>query len=319
MYKRIADISYIRIAVAIVAALALLMPLEAASQINPVSRFSTSSTSGNYTGNGYNNIPDTNSDTTIAVEGPKFGISDYFRALTHKDTMNITPMFIGSLFLPGSAQIYNRQYWKLPIIYGGIAAFTTGAIVGKKNIRPYMVGGAVATWYLSVLDGVISYKSYQNPLPARASILASPIPGLGQAWNGDYWKIPLYYGGFAISGYCWVMNQKQYRKYKQMHIDTYESGETSRNGLSLDDMVWYRDRFRRLRDYSIICTALIYVLNIIDANVFSHLSNFDISDDLSLNVQPGVIEPVSIPGKAKMGSLQDFYSQNLGVRLNFNF
>ena len=78
--------------------------------------------------------------------------------------MNITPMFIGSLFLPGSAQIYNRQYWKLPIIYGGIAAFTTGAIVGKKNIRPYMVGGAVATWYLSVLDGVISYKSYQNPL-----------------------------------------------------------------------------------------------------------------------------------------------------------
>ena len=240
---------------------------------------------------------------------------DYFKRFNPSPNK---ALWYAALF-PGGGQIYNRKYWKLPIIYGGIAAFTTGAIVGKKNIRPYMVGGAVATWYLSVLDGVISYKSYQNPLPARASILASLIPGLGQAWNGDYWKIPLYYGGFAISGYCWVMNQKQYRKYKQMHIDTYESGETSRNGLSLDDMVWYRDRFRRLRDYSIICTALIYVLNIIDANVFSHLSNFDISDDLSLNVQPGVIEPVSIPGKAKMGSLQDFYSQNLGVRLNFNF
>lgn len=286
-------------------------PQQAVAQINPTTNF----------GNDYNRMPDNSSrDTTIAVEGPRFGVKDYFRALAHKDTMNITPMFFGSLLLPGSAQIYNRQYWKLPIIYGGIAAFTTGAIVGKKDIRPYMVGGAIATWYLSVLDGVISYKSWQNPLPARASILASLIPGLGQAWNGDYWKIPLYYGGFAISGYCWAINQKQFKKYKQMYIDTYESGEMSRNGLTLEDMIWYRDRFRRLRDYSIICTALIYVLNIIDANVFSHFTHFDISDDLSLNVQPGLIEPVGAPYKANTGyGLQDFYSQNLGVRLNFNF
>ena len=55
-------------------------------------------------------------------------------------------------------------------------------------------------------------------------------------------------------------------------------------------MIWYRDKFRRYRDYSVIATALVYVLNIVDANVFAHFNNFDISDDITVDLGPGLID-----------------------------
>lgn len=268
-----------------------------------------------------------NSEEGAVASKPSFTIPRYFKALGHKDTMKIVHMFAGSVILPGTAQIYNRQYWKLPIFYGTMAGFTGGAIAsnisyqnnGKtstKNLRNIMIAGAALSYYASLLDGVASYKSNVKPLPARASLYSALLPGLGQASNGDYWKIPIFYGGFAISGYCWISNQQQYKRYKQMYIDASAEGSEYKGNMSPDNMIWYRDKFRRYRDYSIISTALIYVLNIIDANVFAHFNDFDVSDDITFNVEPAVIEPVTT-----VPSFNDynFFSQSLGVKMNLKF
>ncbi|MBR7157497.1 MAG: hypothetical protein IKD16_03780 [Bacteroidales bacterium] len=263
----------------------------------------------------------------VPAEKPSFTVKSYFRGLAHKDTLKIVHMFAGSVVLPGTAQIYNGQTWKLPIYYGAMGGFIGGAVAsnisyqktGKsstKNLRTAMIAGAALSYYASILDGVISYKSPQNPLPARASLYSAILPGLGQAYNGDYWKIPIFYGGFAISGYCWVSNQQQYKRYKQMYIDAIEAGPEYQGSISTENMIWYRDKFRRYRDYSIIATALIYVLNIVDANVFAHFNDFDVSDDITLNVEPAIIEPAT---NVPSFNNYNYYSQAIGLQMNLKF
>ena len=161
-----------------------------------------------------------------------FSFKEYFGALGHKNTMKIGNMFAGSVVLPGTAQIYNRQYWKLPIIYGGLAAFagSGGYYLGRyqktvkaeaswqadrsafleanpglsydvpqplldtrsKTMGTWLMVGAGVVYWASLMDGVASYKSDQSPLPGRATLYSILLPGLGQAYNGEYWKIPVY-------------------------------------------------------------------------------------------------------------------------------
>lgn len=289
--------------------------------------------SGSFTAAGVPGTPSTSTEITaqdtvgVPVTKSSFTFKRYFKALSHKDTMDVAHMFFGSMILPGSAQIYNRQTWKLPILYGAVGGFVGGAIAynvkyqrdgtsGAKQMRNLMIAGAALTYYGSLLDGVISFKSDREPLPARASIYSALLPGLGQAYNGDYWKIPIFYGGFTVSIYCWAFNQTQYKRYRNMYIDAMSENSTYTGSLSTDDMIWYRDKFRRYRDYSIIATAIIYVLNIIDANVFAYFSDFDVSDDITLKVSPGIIE--NIPPNGKINSF-DYYGQAIGLKINMNF
>lgn len=268
----------------------------------------------------------TQEEEVVMSTKPSFTIGRYFKALAHKDSMKISQMSIGSMILPGTAQIYNKQYWKLPIVYGAIGGFIGGAFAfnssyqksgdpSQKDMRNLMIAGAALSYWGSVMDGVISYKSRQNPLPARASLYSALLPGLGQAYNGDYWKIPIFYTGFLVSGYCWSFNQTQYKRYKDMYISATVEGGGYTGNLTPDNIKWYRDQHRRLRDYSIIATALIYVLNIIDANVFAHFNDFDISDDISFKVEPGIIEPVT----TRYNHVNPYYTQSIGVKMNLKF
>ena len=228
----------------------------------------------------------------------QFTIKRFVKSLAHKDSMTLSNTFFGAMVLPGTGQIYNRDYWKLPIVYGTLGGCIGGAVAfnqkWKKNglnkdreTRNLFIWGAVASYWGQLMDVTVSYKSYEKPLPARASFYASLLPGLGQAYNGDYWHIPIYYAGFTISGYCWAFNQKQYKRYRKMYR---EYGEGTYTGhMTPENMVWFRDYYRRNRDYSVLSTALIYILNVIDANVFAHISHFDISDDITFNVHPDVI------------------------------
>lgn len=256
-----------------------------------------------------------NEDEVVTYAKPAFTVKRYFKALAHKDTMKIGQMGIGSMILPGTAQIYNRQYWKLPVVYGAIGGCIGGAIANKgKDSQKYFIAGALASYWGSVLDGVISFKSKQKPLPARASMFSAIVPGLGQAYNGDYWKIPIFYTGLGACAYAWGFNQQQYDRYRQMYIDLNEG--TYKGHLNAENIKWYRDQHRRMRDYSIIATILVYALNIIDANVFAHFSTFDISDDLSFNVEPTLINPV-IPMGNNYASNQ--MQQPFGFQMNLKF
>ncbi len=239
-------------------------------------------------GSNMNNNGYPQNDTTSynnGSNGPTFTIGDYFHGLSIKDSLKVQHVFTGSLLMPGTAQYYNGQTWKMPVIYGLLGGCIGGAIASKEHRTPFIIGAA-ATYLASVIDGVVCYKSDVTPLPARHTIYSTLLPGWGQAANGDYWKIPIFYAGFAATAYFWATNQKQYNRYKNylLHPDEYHGS------LSEKDLIWYRDKHRRYRDYSILGTALVYILNIIDANVFAHMSSFDISDDMGISVAPSIIE-----------------------------
>ena len=238
-----------------------------------------------------------------------FSFKEYFGALGHKNTMKIGNMFAGSVVLPGTAQIYNRQYWKLPIIYGGLAAFagSGGYYLGRyqktvkaeaawqadrsafleanpglsydvpqplldtrsKTMGTWLMVGAGVVYWASLMDGVASYKSDQSPLPGRATLYSILLPGLGQAYNGEYWKIPVYYTGLMISGYCLYNFNLNYRRFKNIHNMATDPNVEYDGSISGETAKYYRDVYRRYRDYSIVATVAVYLLQVIDANVFA--------------------------------------------------
>lgn len=122
-----------------------------------------------------------------------------------------------------------------------------------------------------------------------AAIRSAILPGLGQAYNEKYWKIPLVYAGIGTSIYFIVDNQRQYRNFKDAYLIRTDGDSTTTdqfpqytdaNLLSLVDF------HRRNRDFSAVITLLIYAFNIVDASVDAHLYGFDVSDNLSLNFRP---------------------------------
>ena len=120
------------------------------------------------------------------------------------------------------------------------------------------------------------------------------LPGLGQVYNNKYWKVPIIYGGFAILGYLIVWNNDRYQLYRRARIAV-ENEQSDQNPLSgfrnglferEDRLSSQVDRHRRDRDYTIILTAGLYGLNIMDAIVDAHLIEFDVNPDLSFRLEP---------------------------------
>ncbi|MEN6618985.1 MAG: DUF5683 domain-containing protein [Rikenellaceae bacterium] len=235
---------------------------------------------------------------------PAYTLKRYFKSLAGKDSMDITRMWAGSIILPGTAQIYNKDYWKLPVLYGGMATFIysgyksnlkyqeTGDEKFKKN-RDILYLGAALTYWGAMVDGVASFKYYKNILPARASLYSALLPGLGQAYTGNYWKIPIFYGGFIACGYFIYSNNMQYQRYRTLYNEASLPGSTVTGRYNVETLKYFKDNYRRYRDYSVLAGVLVYALNIIDANVFAHLQDFDVSDDLSASFGPGIIQPLN--------------------------
>ncbi len=147
-----------------------------------------------------------------------------------------------------------------------------------------------------------------KPDPLKSVWLGVIFPGLGQIYNRSYWKLPIVYGGFMGCGYAIGWNNEKYESYKQAYRDIItDAGNLSSDpnrsynailpeGYTIDRLGGengYRnllkDRqntYRRYRDISIVVAIAVYALSIIDAYVDAQLFDFDISDDLSLNVEP---------------------------------
>ena len=144
-----------------------------------------------------------------------------------------------------------------------------------------------------------------KPSPKRALWLAIVLPGAGQIYNRKYWKLPLIYGGFVGCAYAINWNSQMYHDYAQAYMDIMDDDPNTQSynsflhlGNTITDSNKSRyqelfrkrkDRFRRYRDLSIVATAAVYALSVIDAYVDASLSEFDISDDLSLHVAPTII------------------------------
>lgn len=129
--------------------------------------------------------------------------------------------------------------------------------------------------------------------PGRAALYSAVLPGLGQAYNGSYWKIPVIYsvlGGFIfLSDY----NNKQYKIYLNAYVAETDTLASTINPFvgdkSVEVLKANKEKFRRNRDLSYIAIFVAYGLSIIESNVDAQLSDFDVSDDLSLNIYPSVI------------------------------
>ena len=243
--------------------------------------------------------------TAVADTADKlFSFKEWGRGLAHKQTIEIGTMFMGSVFAPGTAQIYNKDYWKLPIIYGGIGTLAgTGGYYlhrynksgnpGDKTTGTWLLAGAGLVYWGSLMDGVISYESDIDPLPGRATMYSALLPGLGQIYNGELFKVPIYWGGLLISSHLLVKYNTNYKRFKRIHneatsTDPEISGNVPING---ETAKWYRDVYRRYRDYSIVATVLVYALQVLDANVFAYMHDFEVTDDISMNIEPALISP----------------------------
>lgn len=142
------------------------------------------------------------------------------------------------------------------------------------------------------------------PSPVKATWLALVIPGGGQIYNRKYWKLPIIYGGFAGCAYALTWNNKMYKDYMQAYKDA-ANGNINASSIQdllppsyinrvtdsqLTDMLRKRkDTYRRYRDLSIFAFIGVYLISVIDAYVDAELSNFDITPDLSMRVEPTVI------------------------------
>ncbi|MBL7926481.1 MAG: hypothetical protein JNK61_06170 [Bacteroidia bacterium] len=145
--------------------------------------------------------------------------------------------------------------------------------------------------------------------PSKAALRSAILPGLGQAYNNKYWKIPVIYAGAATLGYFIYFNNNQYQRYKEAYIyrldnDPSTIDEFEQLGLQPEDIKAQKDYWRRNRDLCIIGMGALYTLNIIDAYVDAHLFYFNVAEKISMQVTPYA------------GFNQVAYT---GINLNFKF
>lgn len=133
-------------------------------------------------------------------------------------------------------------------------------------------------------------KTYTiDPLaPGKAAFYSAILPGLGQVYNKKYWKVPLVYGGFALSFYYYNFNNNEYHRYRDAYKDKLAGREVTGILAGFDSNRLLRgQRFhQRNRDLSMLCMIGVYALNIIDANVDAHLMQFNVNENLSFT--PGL-------------------------------
>ena len=213
-----------------------------------------------------------------------------------------------------SAYIYNKVDSFLPdsavqateALKKNKSVVVTDTVAGKKKKRDW------ATW---------------APDPKRAMWLAIVVPGAGQIYNRKYWKLPIVYGGFLGCAYAWRWNNQMYRDYSQAYMDIMDDDPNTQSynqflhlGMEItdDNKERYQNLFKRRKDYyrkyrdlSIFCLIGVYALSVIDAYVDASLSQFDISKDLSLKIEPSIINNHS--------SLNPVKASSLGLQCSLNF
>ena len=250
------------------------------------------------------------------------------------DSMGLSKVCWLSLPLPGFGQIYNKQYWKLGVLYPVVGASVGMFAYEHKQYKPlkaeydqYLIdhgyfrtpeldaiqtklikhntrrqiyaGLAIATYLYFIGDAAINYSTNEVSQVKKATTLSTIMPGAGQIYNKSYWRVPIVLGGLASTIYTIDWNNRGYQRFKTAYAiradydkdpSKYPSGSPDefRGAYSSTFLKNLKDSYRRNRDLCILLTAGVYILQIIDAHVDAHLQDYDISDDLSMSVEPYV-------------------------------
>ncbi len=243
--------------------------------------------------------------------------------------------------IPGGGQVYNGQYLKSPIFAGGFVGITAFAIKRRRDynrhfkafneelsnstgtstlsddfatirnkkkraLRDYniAVNGAAIFYAFGLADAYMSAQVINDGMPRspiRAAYLSAVLPGLGQAYNKRYWKIPIVYGGLGAAGYFVFYNADRMQRFTNEYLSRNSPGfgepdPAMARYTSNTVLLANRSRFRKNMQISIFVGVGWYLLNIIDALVDAHLRDFDIDDDLSLRVSPYIMPVNTLSG-----------------------
>lgn len=155
-------------------------------------------------------------------------------------------------------------------------------------------------------DTTIVYHS-----PKKATIMSACLPGLGQAYNRKYWKMPIIYAGIGAATYSTIWNFGKYKTYRDAYkarVDDDPNTTDPFDRYTASNLLDIRNYYRRNMELSIIIVVAVYALNIVDAAVDAHLYDFNISSDLSMSVQPAIINDRTC-----------FNSSAAGLSIKFNF
>ena len=248
------------------------------------------------------------------------------------DSSSLSKVCLTAAILPGYGQIYNKQYWKLSILYGTLGASIGLAIDQGGKYRTYkrqyeeltlkglsrteemnlvqrdmirhntkrqlFMAAAAASYIYFLGDAALNYATNNVSNVKKATTLSLICPGAGQIYNKSYWRAPIVVGGLASMVYVIDWNNRGFQRFKtaySLRADFEHNPDKYPEGVSPDEFKGrysasylknLRDSYRRNRDLSLLLTAGVYIFQAVDAHVDAHLKDFDISDELSVELHP---------------------------------
>jgi hypothetical protein len=145
-------------------------------------------------------------------------------------------------------------------------------------------------------DAEFDFVTVSDKDPNKAAMLSAILPGLGQAYNDQVWKIPIIYGGAAIFAHFIRYNHRLYHTFRTAEIAIRDSREDTINPFEevapgrfgAANITRNRENYRRNRDFMMIMAGVFYLVNIAEAHIAAHLKEFDVNESLSLAVRPTI-------------------------------
>jgi len=170
----------------------------------------------------------------------------------------------------------------------------------SKKDRVFLCFIRIAAFLVLLLFSLTLYsqENSQDTLPdtvklhsaKRATYYSMVLPGLGQAYNRQYWKIPVIYGGLATLYIFQNLNQNEFVYWKDLYRDALDTSSATYGLYNTEVLKSAKEYYRKNRDLCTIGLFGLYVLNIIDASVYAHLFDYDVSDDLTIRIEPVIMD-----------------------------
>ncbi|MCF6170747.1 MAG: DUF5683 domain-containing protein [Bacteroidales bacterium] len=170
-----------------------------------------------------------------------------------------------------------------------------------------------------------SFERFFNGHDPKIATYLGFVPGLGQVYNKKYWKLPIVYAGFAVTGYFAISNRNEYRLFANAYScklaeDPDDPSTICDNPLAqkytVDGLRENRDYYRRNMELSYIIMGVWYILQILDATVDAHLYDWEVNEDLKVSVQP-VFRPLLRPAFGNTAGPSSAGINGISVSLKF--
>jgi hypothetical protein len=172
---------------------------------------------------------------------------------------------------------------KTSILYIALLFFSASIIAQKDSLSVKNEKSNI------VIKDTLATQEYDALAPQRAAFYSAVLPGLGQAYNKKYWKIPVIYGGMAAGVYFYIQNDNDYNRFRDAFkrrlagfTDDEFFGAGEEATISNERLIDAQKNARQNRDVSVIVTLAFYLINIVDANVDAHLRQYNVDDNLSI-------------------------------------